>query len=518
MRKREFLFILFLVYLFSLFIGTGAVLADTDQSLSTVPPVVREDTSVDPQDNLSEYDVYDDFDRPNGPLGYAWTDRAGTFQVSNMAAVGDGSLALATYNGATSDELECDVRHTGETALQYVGLVLAYADIDNNLFIKVQDNSSAGDFTHYAFYYGNNGGAGPWTGGGFFALDAPFSSAHMRVELDGATVTLTFTNIDGGSGVQTYTATAAPDTGGNGIGICAWSSPARIDRFAAPRGPIECAGVRNTLTTPTYVTQGTGVGSGRGIGFQANETFKIYAVGISGALRYKSFDVVIYSSPDGHTAGSQLQSTSLFTGGTGDEWNDMVVVYTFQSGNYYVINWRPSDGLANAWAETPGIDYYHDSGLPYTTGPITIVEGFEGYDPTPGNIYHPLLRFCTNLEDTDYSFTSSGGFLWRLNVIDSSIWPYLFLKGTVDMGYELRAAVATYNGYNCAISFMANQGSRSSGCPFNYNFRFSGPTGAGVWVNTHPSAGHGSVTVNLSSAEAASPPAITDGPIPGIEE
>jgi C1A family cysteine protease len=101
----------------------------------------------------------------------------------------------------------------------------------------------------------------------------------------------------------------------------------------------------------------------------------------------------------------------------------------------------------------------------------------------------------------DYCFNSSHGSTWYFNVIDDTIWPYLILSGYVEMGSgEIRAATASYNGYNVAISFAADEGSIPSGVPFNYNFRFSGPTGSGVWINASPTAGHGTVTVTLCDA------------------
>ena len=112
--------------------------------------------------------------------------------------------------------------------------VAAYADINNNYFIKVQQQSPyPGQFTHAAFYYGNTGS------GLFFELDAAFSTAHMKVGLVGNTVTLTFSNIDGGAGTQTYTYTYPSSTGGNAIGICGGLNLARLDNFATSEG-VSC--------------------------------------------------------------------------------------------------------------------------------------------------------------------------------------------------------------------------------------------------------------------------------------
>ncbi|MEN6575732.1 MAG: hypothetical protein ABFD90_05260 [Phycisphaerales bacterium] len=174
--------------------------------------------------------VLDDFNRADGPLGANWTIQNGYFDVVSNTARG-GNSAIATYNGVTSWALEADVAANG-TALQYTGLILGYADLDNCLFMKVQEQSPyPGQFTHAAFYYGNNTTSG--FGPGFFGLDNYFTTAHMRVELVGSTVTMTFSNIDGGPGTQVYVATGAPNTGGNGIGICGYDGYAILDNFAA---------------------------------------------------------------------------------------------------------------------------------------------------------------------------------------------------------------------------------------------------------------------------------------------
>jgi hypothetical protein len=178
--------------------------------------------------------VLDDFDRADGLLGANWTVQDGYFNVVSNTARG-GNSAIATYNGVTSWALEADVAANG-TALQYTGLILGYADLNNCLFMKVQEQSPCeGQFTHAAFYYGNNGSRGVF-GPGFFCLDNYFTTAHMRVELVGDTVTMTFSNIDGGPGTQVYVATGAPNTGGNGVGICGYDGYAILDNFAADIG------------------------------------------------------------------------------------------------------------------------------------------------------------------------------------------------------------------------------------------------------------------------------------------
>ena len=153
----------------------------------------------------------------------------------------------------------------------------------------------------------------------------------------------------------------------------------------------DCYCQENDLTTPNYVGNlGGSQGSGRAIGFRADRDFRLNAVSIKATLIEQSFDVVIHESTDGHTAGSVLATYSATTGGTGFDWNVIPVSFKFKDGNYYVVNWRPTSPLT--WGTT--VDYYNDSGLPFTTGPVTIVEGFEGSNPDASNGFHPHFSFC----------------------------------------------------------------------------------------------------------------------------
>jgi hypothetical protein len=238
--------------------GAGLAFADTDL---TNPGSTYGGTDADWDgpviETVQAIGILDDFNRADGPIGSQWTDRAGTFSIVSQAAQG-GLLALATYNGATSNTLEADVEATG-TALQYVGLVLGYADITNNYFLKVQQQDGLGTFDHAACYYGNNGTG---FGLGFFPLDAPFTRAHMKVSLSGSTVTMTFSQIDGGTGSQTYVCNGAPSSGGNGIGIAGYDGGyARIDNFAGEDG-----------SSPYTVVQTTSVPDVNGNGYPEEAT------------------------------------------------------------------------------------------------------------------------------------------------------------------------------------------------------------------------------------------------------
>jgi hypothetical protein len=185
--------------------------------------------------------VLDNFNRADGSLGSNWIVQAGSFGIVSNTARGS-SVGLATFVGGSGAVLEADIATNGTTSTDYVALVLDYADTSNDLFLKVQTQNGAGTFDTAGCYIGNNGsGPGGAFGLDFFNLSAPFATAHMRVELVGTDVTMSFTNIDGGAGTQTYTCTGAPATGGTGIGIGGFAGAASLDNFAAGAAPAVAA-------------------------------------------------------------------------------------------------------------------------------------------------------------------------------------------------------------------------------------------------------------------------------------
>jgi hypothetical protein len=177
--------------------------------------------------------VLDNFNRPDGAIGSNWTVQNGSCNVSSNAAV-CGSSARATFNGApgNGNSAEADVATVG-TSVQYTGLLLNYGAGVSNLFIKVQQQSpNLGQFTNAACYTGNNGSA---FGLGIFALTSPFSTAHMKATRAGDTVTIVFSNIDGGvQPSQTYVCSGAPIPEGTGVGIVGYNATARLDNFSLP--------------------------------------------------------------------------------------------------------------------------------------------------------------------------------------------------------------------------------------------------------------------------------------------
>ena len=168
------------------------------------------------------------------------------FAADKPAAVVDATLGYVpemyvptaadlAYNGVTAgDVAEADIRAVG-TSLQYTGLVLNGDGSNPNAahpFLKVQQQNALGNFEFAGCYLGNNGSAGTF-GLGFFTLTQPFNSAHMRASRVSSTVTIEFTNVNGGSlPDQTYVCAGAPAPPGDHIGVLGYANIAKIDNFS----------------------------------------------------------------------------------------------------------------------------------------------------------------------------------------------------------------------------------------------------------------------------------------------
>jgi hypothetical protein len=239
----------------------------TDQALESVPQLLdpSQDASLSPADagvespdqvNMLSNSLgnLDDFNRPNGSLGASWAVINGAFTINNnlaQTALGNTTANLAVYNGIGVNSLEADISiQPGGNNTQYTALVLNLDSdtVANDLFIKVQDNNKDGLFDTGGCYRGNNAGE---FGLGFFNLTSAFASAHMRVEVSTArTVTLTLSQINGGSASQTYVCNGAPAFEGVQVGIGSYgggridnlsTTPASLnktDSFSLQNGPL----------------------------------------------------------------------------------------------------------------------------------------------------------------------------------------------------------------------------------------------------------------------------------------
>lgn len=208
-----------------------------------------------PQGGSGTQAILDDFNRADGPIGANWTVHDGFCNVSSNAAV-CGSTGRATFNGApgTGDTAEMDVADNG-TELQYAALLLNYGAGTSNVFVKVQNQSGGTQFGNAACYTGNNGAG---FGLGFFSLSSLFSTAHMKATRSGSTVTIEFTNIDGGAQAnQTYVCTGAPAAEGTGVGIGGYVGLARMDNFAVGGAAGPAISLTKTVGTTAGVCAAT---------------------------------------------------------------------------------------------------------------------------------------------------------------------------------------------------------------------------------------------------------------------
>ena len=175
--------------------------------------------------------ILDDFNRKNGTnMGPDWVEHNGDFSiVSNMAT--STNQSLMTYVGSGLGSHFCiDAIENGTGGLQYVALVLGYADLNNCVFIKLQ--ASGGQFTNYAFYFGNNASNnGAWDGTGFYPLSVPFTEARMTAHLIGDMAVLEVDSNFDGLPDQTYASDGVPtQLLGSGSGLGGYGNPL-MDNF-----------------------------------------------------------------------------------------------------------------------------------------------------------------------------------------------------------------------------------------------------------------------------------------------
>lgn len=187
--------------------------------------------------------LLDDFNRPDGSLGTSWTDVSYTMQIlDNEAQAGpsDSKWCAATYNTGTGTVLEGDVQYRGDQ-ISFIGFLMNYTDNSDTLLIKVQDNTASGGFNSVFCYYGLLDDGGTLEEYWYFYSD-PFTSAHMKVELVESTATITFSNIDGGTGTRTFIWENVPTAEGTGIGITGYKlgtyGPS-IDNFSGTGTPVQ---------------------------------------------------------------------------------------------------------------------------------------------------------------------------------------------------------------------------------------------------------------------------------------
>lgn len=174
---------------------------------------------------------FDNFNRPDAnDLGPNWTHTAGTIGIVNNRAQAPAqvtNVALVTgYSDiAANTAVSFDVFHTTQSTA-YAAAILGYTDAATSIFVKVQDNLSAGNFNRAFFYVGDNG----LSGSVLYVDLTPFSAGRVYVSFAGTVATL---NIDTNFDLimdQTYSADYGSSAYGLGAGLAAYGD-AEIDNY-----------------------------------------------------------------------------------------------------------------------------------------------------------------------------------------------------------------------------------------------------------------------------------------------
>ena len=253
----------------------------------------------------------DDFNRADGPLGGAWTDKVAGIAISNsLAQTGSGSTvsALSAHNGIGVNEAKARVQSVGTGVTQYAGFAFNYADGQNFIFIKVQDNNQDGLFDKGACYTGNNNVV--YFGLGFFDLSGTFNAAtlHVTVNAD-RSVTIALTDLAGGGANQKYVCVGAPAVNGSQFGIVSYGG-GQLDNVTVeavdPKPFTSFADQDGPLGSDWYVKDGT---------------FEIQQQKASG--RYEYPNLAIYNS----LGGNQIEADISLTPGGGGQYAGLVLNY-----------------------------------------------------------------------------------------------------------------------------------------------------------------------------------------------
>lgn len=190
--------------------------------------------------------ILDDFDRADSTyMGADWTEQNGDFSISSNMATSAGTIwAVMTYADDIGNHLCVDAIHNGLNSVQFVALISGYADLNNNILVKVQDNSSSGEFDRVFFRYGNLGASL-----GYEDLWPKFTSARMMTHLVGDTITVEFdTNFDGVAD-QTYSRSGFSTASlGTGSGLGGYNNPLMDNFGIAPA--MSASSMASAMSSP----------------------------------------------------------------------------------------------------------------------------------------------------------------------------------------------------------------------------------------------------------------------------
>lgn len=191
---------------------------------------------------------FDDFNRPDGPLGTDYTTFHGSVEIigNEAGSIADGSgvtlVNSGVFAGAYNQTMvQGDVRVIDQsTTLTYIALILGgdgLLGVDHGIYVKVQRQGS-GMFDFIGIYTGDNMNSGSIStpGGNFQALSTPFSAGRLTIKtLDALTlytgIDTDFDNID--DMVYNSTLSIPPLELGNQVGLHVFGTTGRLDNFRA---------------------------------------------------------------------------------------------------------------------------------------------------------------------------------------------------------------------------------------------------------------------------------------------
>lgn len=206
----------------------------------------------------SQAQIGDNFNIPNTSTIPGWTEAVGDWQITNqeLHAQASASWQYITYDASagTGDfTLTSSIYYQGGPRVVFIGHLHRYRGTGDCILIKMQDNSSSGNFNRCFLYDQGIGMVG------YYDVIAPFTSAVVQTEVTGNQVTLRIdNNMD-----CTWDETTTWTTGISGtglLGVCGYNNGVLDDFNLACSGPPASLEVDVVDTAPTTVMQGqTGI-------------------------------------------------------------------------------------------------------------------------------------------------------------------------------------------------------------------------------------------------------------------
>lgn len=163
--------------------------------------------------------VADDF---NDGATTGWTTQNGSVTESGGVLSGT-SGSLTTLDGQSSSSIAVDA--ISNPGVDYIALVLNYTSLNDNLFVKIQDNNRNGLFDRVFFYHGNNGSNG-LAGTDYFDLAFEVATSYFEVTDNGDGSVSAYV----GATNETFGGTLSHSYSGTGIGLGIFGN-AQADNF-----------------------------------------------------------------------------------------------------------------------------------------------------------------------------------------------------------------------------------------------------------------------------------------------